>query len=119
MNKMDRRDFIKTLTFGGAVLGLGGIFFHKPLEALAGGKHDIGQCKSLRIKCVSELGWLDNSKLIGSIKAAGYGSPHCQDKLLTRLSYDLSSLFSSFDSVKYENRWNLFYDPKYIDAGVR
>jgi 7,8-dihydropterin-6-yl-methyl-4-(beta-D-ribofuranosyl)aminobenzene 5'-phosphate synthase len=71
MNKMDRRDFIKTLTFGGAVLGLGGIFFHKPLEALAGGKHDIGQCKSLRIKCVSELGWLDNSKLIGSIKAAG------------------------------------------------
>lgn len=71
MNEMDRRDFIKTLTIGGAVLGLGGIFLHKPLEALASGKFDIGQCKSLKIKCVSELGWIDNSKLIGSIKAAG------------------------------------------------
>ena len=71
MNEMDRRDFIKTLTIGGVVLGLGGIFLHKPLEALASGKFDIGQCKSLKIKCVSELGWLDSSKLIGSIKAAG------------------------------------------------
>jgi 7,8-dihydropterin-6-yl-methyl-4-(beta-D-ribofuranosyl)aminobenzene 5'-phosphate synthase len=46
-------------------------FFHKPLDALASAKYDIGQCKSLKIKCVSELGWLDGSKLIGSIKAAG------------------------------------------------
>ena len=71
MNGMDRREFIKALTIGGAVLGLGGISLHKPLEALAGDKFDIGKCTSLKIKGVSELGWLDNSKLIGSIKAAG------------------------------------------------
>jgi 7,8-dihydropterin-6-yl-methyl-4-(beta-D-ribofuranosyl)aminobenzene 5'-phosphate synthase len=73
MKEMDRRDFIKTVTIGGAVLGLGGAILHKPLEALASGKYDIGQCKSVRIKCVSELGWLDNKNLLTSIMAAGGG----------------------------------------------
>ena len=71
MKEIDRRDFIKTMTIGGAILGLGGVIFHKPLEAFASGKYDIGQCKSLKIKCVSEVGWFDNKNLIGSIKAAG------------------------------------------------
>lgn len=71
MKDMDRRDFIKTLTIGGAALGLGGIVLHPPLTALAGGRYDIGQCKRLNVKCISEVGWLDSSKLIGSIKAAG------------------------------------------------
>ena len=34
-------------------------------------KKDIGQCKSLRIKCVSELGWFDSEKMINQIQAAG------------------------------------------------
>lgn len=71
MKEIDRRDFIKAITIGGAILGLGGVIFHKPLEALASGKYDIGQCKSVKIKCVSELGWFDNKNLITSIKAAG------------------------------------------------
>jgi hypothetical protein len=56
MKEIDRRDFIKAITIGGAILGLGGVIFQKPLEALASGKYDIGQCKSVKIKCVSELG---------------------------------------------------------------
>jgi 7,8-dihydropterin-6-yl-methyl-4-(beta-D-ribofuranosyl)aminobenzene 5'-phosphate synthase len=73
MKEMSRREFVKTVAVGGAVLGLGSAVFHKPLEALAGGKCDIGQCKSVRIKCISELGWYDTKLLVGQMKAAGGG----------------------------------------------
>ena len=65
MKEMNRREFVKAVTIGGTVLGLGGIMFHKPLEAIASGKYDIGQCKNVRIKCVSEVGWFDTKVLIG------------------------------------------------------
>ncbi|MBN2123674.1 MAG: twin-arginine translocation signal domain-containing protein [Deltaproteobacteria bacterium] len=71
MTEITRRDFLKTVAVGGAVLSLGNAVLHRPLEALASGKHDIGQCKSVRIKCISELGWYDNKKLIEQMKAAG------------------------------------------------
>ena len=71
MKDINRRDFIKTMAIGGAVLGIGNAVLYKPLEALASGKYDIGQCKSLKIKCVSETGWLDSKTLISSIKASG------------------------------------------------
>ena len=71
MKEMNRREFIKNVAIGGAVLGLGNAVFHNPLEALASGKYDIGQCKSVKIKCVSELGWFDGQKLLSSIKAGG------------------------------------------------
>ena len=70
MKEMNRRDFIKNVAIGGAVLGLGSAVFHKPLEALADGKHDIGQCKSVKIKCISELGWFDSKKLLKQIMGA-------------------------------------------------
>ena len=50
MKEMNRRDFIKSVAIGGAVLGLGNAVFYNPLEALASGKYDIGQCKSVKIK---------------------------------------------------------------------
>ena len=71
MREMDRRNFIKTLSISGAVLSLVKVTFHKPLEALANGKYDIGHCKSVRIKCVSELGWFDTKTFIGQTEAAG------------------------------------------------
>lgn len=71
MKEVNRRDFLKSVAIGGTVLGLGGIVFHKPLEALASGRYNIGQCKSVRIRCVSELGWFDNKTLIGSIMSSG------------------------------------------------
>jgi len=71
MKETNRRDFVKTVAIGGAVLGLGRAVLHEPLEALANGKYDIGKCKSVRIKCVSELGWFDSKTLIGQMKAAG------------------------------------------------
>jgi 7,8-dihydropterin-6-yl-methyl-4-(beta-D-ribofuranosyl)aminobenzene 5'-phosphate synthase len=71
MKKMDRRDFLKNVAIGGAVLGLGSAVLHKPIAALASGKHDIGQCKSVKIRCISELGWYDSKKLGGQMKDAG------------------------------------------------
>jgi 7,8-dihydropterin-6-yl-methyl-4-(beta-D-ribofuranosyl)aminobenzene 5'-phosphate synthase len=71
MTGMDRREFIVTAAMGGVALGLGGIVFQQPLEAMADGKFDIGQCRRLTVKCVSELGWLDGKYLIGQMEAAG------------------------------------------------
>ncbi len=34
-------------------------------------KTDIGECKSVKVKCVSELGWFDSEKLIKQIETAG------------------------------------------------
>jgi 7,8-dihydropterin-6-yl-methyl-4-(beta-D-ribofuranosyl)aminobenzene 5'-phosphate synthase len=71
MKDISRRDFVKTVVIGGASLSLGSAMFHKPLEALASGKFDIGQCKSVRIKCVSELGWKDTKNLLTTLKGGG------------------------------------------------
>jgi 7,8-dihydropterin-6-yl-methyl-4-(beta-D-ribofuranosyl)aminobenzene 5'-phosphate synthase len=71
MKDVTRRDFMKNVVIGGAVLGLGSAVLSKPAKALASGQHDIGQCKSVTIKCISELGWFDSKKLIGQMKAAG------------------------------------------------
>ena len=71
MNGMDRRDFIKTVAIGGAVLGLGRTVVQPAMAAEKSGRYDLGQCKSVKITCVSELGWFDSGKLIGQIKAAG------------------------------------------------
>ena len=71
MKKIGRREFLKKVTIGGAVLSLGQVTFFKPMKAMASGKYDIGQCKSVRVKCVSELGWFDTKKLGGQMMAAG------------------------------------------------
>jgi 7,8-dihydropterin-6-yl-methyl-4-(beta-D-ribofuranosyl)aminobenzene 5'-phosphate synthase len=71
MKEMDRREFIKQVAIRGAVLGLGNAVFHQPLEALAGGKYDIGQCNSVRIKCISEVGWHDPRKFLLQIRRVG------------------------------------------------
>jgi len=71
MKEMNRRDFIKNVAIGGAVLGLGSAVFHKPLEALASGKCDIGECKSVNVTAVSELGWYDDKLILKQLKAHG------------------------------------------------
>jgi 7,8-dihydropterin-6-yl-methyl-4-(beta-D-ribofuranosyl)aminobenzene 5'-phosphate synthase len=72
MKDISRRDFVKTVAIGGASLSLGSAVFHKPLEALASGKYDIGQCKSVKITAVSELGWFDDKRILGQLKAHGF-----------------------------------------------
>jgi 7,8-dihydropterin-6-yl-methyl-4-(beta-D-ribofuranosyl)aminobenzene 5'-phosphate synthase len=43
----------------------------EPVTAATGSKLDIGACKSVRMVCVSEVGWHSNDKLNADIKAGG------------------------------------------------
>lgn len=67
MEQITRRHFLRTAAIGGAVLGLGNAIWQKPPEALASGKVDIGRCKSIRIRCVSETGWFDDRNLFSTL----------------------------------------------------
>ena len=71
MEKISRRAFVKKLVINGAVLSFGDVIFHSPLKALAGGKYDIGECKSIKVKCISELPCFDNKMNIKTIMNAG------------------------------------------------
>ena len=91
MKEMMRREFLKAVVIGGASLGLGAAVWHTPLKALAGEKYDIGQCKSVRIKCVSELGWHDTKKLIQNMKAGG--GPKANQCVITSYSIHYTKLY--------------------------
>jgi 7,8-dihydropterin-6-yl-methyl-4-(beta-D-ribofuranosyl)aminobenzene 5'-phosphate synthase len=43
----------------------------EPTVAAPGTKLDIGACKSLKMTCISEVGWHSNEKLVADIKAGG------------------------------------------------
>ena len=68
---MDRRDFIKTVIVGGAVLSLDTAFTAHHLEAGTQSLNTIGECKRLSIKCISEVGWWDNKVLLADLMKAG------------------------------------------------
>lgn len=115
MKDVNRRDFIKTVAIGGAVLGLGSAVFHKPLEALASGKHDIGQCKSVTIKCVSELGWADDKLLLKQLKTAGFKTNQWtipwdpQNAAGSCSLIDVELLDGSHHKFLLDTGWNRFY----------
>jgi 7,8-dihydropterin-6-yl-methyl-4-(beta-D-ribofuranosyl)aminobenzene 5'-phosphate synthase len=73
MKELSRRDFLKNAIIGGAVLGLGNIVIHAPMNALASGKFDMGLCKSVRIKCICELPCIDADLNSKTINDAGGG----------------------------------------------
>jgi 7,8-dihydropterin-6-yl-methyl-4-(beta-D-ribofuranosyl)aminobenzene 5'-phosphate synthase len=119
MKEINRREFMKTMAIGGTVLGLGGIAFHEPLEALATGKYDIGQCKSVRIKCISELGWYDTGVLVKQMKEAGGGKtnqwiiPWDQKNAAGSSSLvDMETLDGRHHKILIDTGW----DNQYMDA---
>lgn len=68
-----RRDFVGNVAAGGAALylsnRLGGL-----TKAWAAEKMDIGECKTVRVRCISETSWFDNAILLNDIKNAGGAS---------------------------------------------
>lgn len=70
MTGINRREFVTT-TIGGAVLTLGAAVWARPLAAAPGSRIDIGAARSLKITCVSEVGWRDTGKLMADMKAGG------------------------------------------------
>jgi 7,8-dihydropterin-6-yl-methyl-4-(beta-D-ribofuranosyl)aminobenzene 5'-phosphate synthase len=47
------------------------IFRPEVVERRAGGRADIGQCKSVKVTCVSEVGWWDDQKVKAPMMALG------------------------------------------------
>lgn len=86
---MHRRDFLKGMAASGAALAMGGLEVAGFADnAWAGpSKVDIGQCKSVKITCVSETSWFDSAKMAQDIKNGGgamvshYDIPWSQDNI--------------------------------------
>jgi 7,8-dihydropterin-6-yl-methyl-4-(beta-D-ribofuranosyl)aminobenzene 5'-phosphate synthase len=70
LKEMNRRDFIKSVAVGGAVLYTSKIF-NNSTKGWATEKLDIGECRSVKIRCISETSWFDNAQLMKDINAAG------------------------------------------------
>jgi len=66
-----RRDFLKLVAAGGTVAAMGGFMSKTMAFAETPGKEDFGQCKSVRIRCISEVGWIDGQKLLKDMGASG------------------------------------------------
>jgi len=113
---MNRRESIKSVPIGSAVLELGNAVFHKPLEALASGKYDIGQCKNVSIKCISEPTVHDLKKLLAEIEA-GEGPQESQrvklfdpqNALGNCALIDVELLDASHHKFLLDTGWNSYY----------
>ena len=86
-SKVDRRGFMKDLVVGGAAALAAGTFLAGPRRASAcpddgklgavpvdvtlGSPICIGELKSLKVTCLSEVGWWDTPKFLADINAAG------------------------------------------------
>jgi 7,8-dihydropterin-6-yl-methyl-4-(beta-D-ribofuranosyl)aminobenzene 5'-phosphate synthase len=71
-NDMSRRDFVKTVAVGGAALYASSKLGNRPVWAAE--PSDIGLCKSVKVRCISETSWFDGAQLMADIKSAGGGS---------------------------------------------
>lgn len=65
-----RRDFVRTLAGGATALWLSKML-ERAARASTGEKIDIGACKGLRVRCISETSWFDGAELLQDIKNAG------------------------------------------------
>ncbi len=69
--EMTRRDFVKSMALGGVIAGLGHAICRNPTDALGNGRIDIGQCRSVRIRCISETGWFDDKSMASTLEGGG------------------------------------------------
>jgi 7,8-dihydropterin-6-yl-methyl-4-(beta-D-ribofuranosyl)aminobenzene 5'-phosphate synthase len=115
MKDVNRRDFIKTVVIGGASLGLGSAVFYKPLEALADDKYDIGECKSVKVTAVSELGWYDDKEILGQLKKWGFKTNQwtvpwdTQNSAGSCTLIDVELLDGSHHKFLLDTGWNKYY----------
>ncbi len=69
-NDISRRDFVKGIAAGGAALYASGVLGNLS-TGWAAETTDIGDCKSLKITCISETSWFDGDQFLSDIKNAG------------------------------------------------
>jgi len=116
MNAMNRRDFMKTIIIGGVAFQASNLTFLNPLSAYASGKYDIGECRSVKITCISETGWYDNQKFKGQVRSAGgratnqWQIPWDQSNASGFSSLiDIESLDGTHHKILLDTGWNTKY----------
>lgn len=67
---MNRREFLKGMAVGGTALYLSGMTGGSK-EGWTSEKTDIGECKTVKIRCITETSWFDNAQLMKDIMGAG------------------------------------------------
>ncbi|HMK33721.1 MAG TPA: MBL fold metallo-hydrolase [Desulfomonilaceae bacterium] len=71
MQTLGRRDFLKTVIIGGAMLSLDGAFEAQHVDASHLDLKSMGECKKVTITCISEVGWWDNQVMLADLGKAG------------------------------------------------
>jgi len=124
---MDRRDFLKTVVIGGAMLSLDAAFTAEPMRAGTQSLKAIGECKRLSIKCISEVGWWDNQVLLADLMKAG--GPKEADQWVSEWTHtnaagscslvEVESLDGSKKRFLVDTGWDVkFMDERFKAEGV-
>lgn len=71
MERVSRRDFLKTAVVGGAVIALDSAVLAPHVSADAPDLKAIGECKKVTFTCISEVGWWDTKIVIADMEKAG------------------------------------------------
>jgi 7,8-dihydropterin-6-yl-methyl-4-(beta-D-ribofuranosyl)aminobenzene 5'-phosphate synthase len=112
---MKRRSFLKGLaTTGVAAVGMAGPsvapWVRKGMAAIK--KQDIGECKSVKITCVSETSWFDSPRMLQDIKDAGgamvsmYDIPWTQENIGGYLALiEVEQLDGTKHTIQMDTGW--------------
>ncbi|MDQ7784410.1 MAG: hypothetical protein RDU20_16100 [Desulfomonilaceae bacterium] len=119
MKSMSRRDFVKVAVIGGAVLYLDSATNAPYVHAAPKDLSAIGECKSVSIKCVSEVGWWDTGVLISDMMKGG--GPKDSDQWTTKWNQENGAgscslvEVESLDGGKTKFLMDTGWNPKYMD----
>lgn len=110
---MERRSFLKGLAVTGASIGASGVgpFISKGLAAKQ--LENIGECKSVKVTCVSETSWFDSPRMLQDIKDAGgvmvchYDIPWTQSNLGGYVAMiEVEQLDGSKHTIQLDTGWD-------------
>lgn len=119
MTDMDRRDFVKTVAVGGATFSLAGALWPGAISASKSRPADIGMCKSVKVTCVTEVGWWDTRVLMKDLIKGG-GPKKCdqwttwwnpQNAAGSASLIEVEGLDGKVKRILLDTGWN----PEYMD----
>jgi 7,8-dihydropterin-6-yl-methyl-4-(beta-D-ribofuranosyl)aminobenzene 5'-phosphate synthase len=127
MKRMDRREFVKTVAVGGAILTLDAAIMAPSLKAAPGDLKAVGECKRVTIKSISEVGWWDTKVLMKDLKKGG-GPKGCdqwnaawdpKNAAGSCTLVDIEGVDGSRTKFLVDTGWNPEYmDKRFKDEGV-
>lgn len=120
---MQRRSFLKGMLAGGAAVGVSGLGGPLLGKGLAARKlEDIGQCKSVKVTCVSETSWFDSPRMLQDIKDAGgamvsmYDIPWTQENIGGYVALiEVEQLDGSKHVIQMDTGWELGWTDYVLD----